>query len=163
MKASSFSVFFPDRYKLKLDMASDIPDIFEVVMQAVQEQMGFTRSGLMLGLVELGSCQGHFIGGLHPLGTNMIVLNKLPLRQVKESSPHIYKSYVFHVLMHEYLHTVGIWDEKETCERVLAITKPLFGDDHPATKLAEDIGQLLPLMIYPIQMRLPEGTEIELV
>ncbi len=161
MRKTSFSEFFPDRYGLKLEAAKGIPGIFEVVMQAVQEQMGFTRSGLRLGLVELECSQGHFIGALHPLGTNMIVVNKLPLHRIRESSPHLCKPYVFHVLLHEYLHTVGIWDEKETHERVLAITKPLFGDDHPTTKMAEDIGQLLPLIIHPSQMRLPEGTEIE--
>jgi hypothetical protein len=163
MRASSFSEFFPDRYKLKLEAAKDIPEIFELVMKAVQETMGFIRSGLELGLVELAGSQGHFIGCLHPIGTNMIVVNRLPLERVKQSSPQICKSYLFHVLLHEYLHTVGIWNEKTIHEGVLATTRQLFGDDHPATKLAEDVRQLFPYITYPIQMRLPEGTEIMLV
>jgi len=161
MRKTSFSEFFPDRYRMKLEAARDIPGIFEVVKQATQEQMGFTRSGLTLGLVELDASQGMFIGALHPFGTNMIVLNRLPLRRVRGSFPQLCKSYVFHVLVHEYLHTVGIWDEKETQERVLAITKPLFGDDHPVTRLAEEIAQLLPFIAYPTQMRLPDDVEIQ--
>jgi hypothetical protein len=90
----------------------------------------------------------------------MIVVNKLALERVRESSPKLCKSYLFHVLLHEYLHTVGIWDEMVIREGVLAMTSQLFGDDHPATKLAEDIGQLLPFIIYPAQMCLPDGTEI---
>jgi hypothetical protein len=161
MRASSFGEFFPDRYKLKLEAAKDIPCIFDVVTKAVQETMGFKRSGLELGLVELEGSHGHYIGCLHPIGTNMIVVNKLPLERVKESSPQICKSYLFHVLLHEYLHTVGIWDDKMIHEGVIAMTRQLFGDDHPATKLAEDIGQLLPFIVYPAQMRLPDGTAIE--
>jgi len=161
MRASSFGEFFPDRYKLKLEAANDIPCIFELVMKAVQETMGFIRSGLELGLVELEGSQGHFIGCLHPFGTNMILVNKLPLERVKDSSPQMCNSYIFHVLLHEYLHTVGIWDEKMIHEGVLVMTRQLFGDDHPASKLAEDLGQFLPFIIYPTQMRLPEGTKIE--
>ena len=161
MRKANFNEFFPDRYGSKLEAAKDIPCIFEVVMQSVKEQMCFIRSGLELGLVELEGSHGHFIGCLHPYGTNMIVVNKLPLKRVRESSPQICKSYLFHMLLHEYLHTVGIWDEKVIREGVLAMTRQLFGDDHPATKLAEDIGRLLPFIVYPEQMSLPDGTEIE--
>ena len=162
MRKTSFNEFFPDRYGSKLESAKDIPCIFQVVMQAVKEQMGFVRSGLDLGLVELEASDDTFIGCLHPFGTNMIVVNKLPLERVRESCPQLCKSYLFHVLAHEYMHTVGIWDENVIRDGVLALTRQLFGDDHPATKLAEDIGQLLPFIVYPAQMCLPDGTEIEL-
>ncbi len=163
MRKASFSEFFPDRYGSKLEAAKDIPCIFEVVMKAVQETMGLRRSGLELGLIELESSHGYFIGCLHPFGTNLIVVNKLPLRRVKDSSPQICKSYLFLVLLHEYMHTFGIWDEKEIREGALAMIRQLFGDDHPATKLAEGIEQLLPFVIYPTQMSLPKGTKMESV
>jgi hypothetical protein len=161
MRRSSFSEFYPDRYGSKLEAAKDISSVFQVVMQAVQEQMGFVRSGLELGLVELEGSHGHLIGCLHPFGTNMILVNRLPLDRVKQSFPKIYKSYLFNVLMHEYLHTVGIWDENVIHEGILTMTRRLFGDDHPATKIAEDIGRLLPFIVYPAQMPLPDGIEIE--
>jgi hypothetical protein len=161
MRKTNFSEFFPDRYGSKLEAAEDMPQILKVVMQAVQEEMGFVRSGLELGLVELEGNNGQFIGCLHPFGTNMIVVNKLPLKLVRDSSPRMCKSYLFNILLHEYLHTVGIWDEKLIHEGILALTRQLFGDDHVSTKLAEDMGLFFPFIIYPAQMPLPDGTEIE--
>lgn len=161
MRTASYNEFFPDRYRLKLDAAKDIPGVFEVVMQAAKDQMGFIRSGLELGLFELEGIQGRFIGCLHPFGTNMIVVNKLALEQVRESSPHLCKSYLFHVLLHEYLHTVGIWDEIVIHDGILALTRQLFGDDHPATKLAKNFEQLIPFIVFPAQMRLTDGIEVK--
>ncbi len=161
MRTASYNEFFPDRYRLRLDAAKDITGVFEVVMQAVKEQMGFIRSGLELGLFELEGMQGRFIGCLHPFGTNMIVLNKLALERVRGSSPQLCKSFLFHVLLHEYLHTVGIWDEVVIRDGILALTRQLFGDDHPTTKLAEDFERLLPFIVFPAQMRLPDGIEVE--
>jgi len=155
--------FFPERFPKRLDEASNIPDIFQIVKDAVMLKEGWSRSGLMLGLAELGGSQDRFIGGLHPLGTNIILLNKVPLRRVQGSYPHLYKPYVLHVLMHEYLHTIGIIGEEGTRARVLAITEPLFGEEHLATKFAKDISQFLPFVTYSITTSLPEGTQIELV
>jgi hypothetical protein len=163
MRKTSFSEFFPDRYGMKLEAAEGIPQIFNVVMQAVKEQMGFVRSGLELGLVDLEGDQGYFTGCLHPFGTNLLVVNRLPLRRVRESFPQICKSYIFNVLIHEYMHTVGIWDENRIHDGILELTVQLFGEDHPATKLAEDMGRFFPFIIYPAQMPLPEGTKIELL
>jgi len=163
MRPTSFDDFFPERFKVKLENTQSIPDIFEVVKEAVWVRERVSRAGLMLGLADLGGSPGSFIGGLHPLGTNIILMNRLPLIRVRDHYPDLYKPYVFHVLLHEYLHTIGFWDEKETRDKVLEITRPLFGDDHPATKLAEDIHQFLPFVTYPAPMKLPEGTEIELV
>jgi hypothetical protein len=163
MRTTSFNEFFPDRYGAKLEAAKDIPGIFEVVMQAVKEQMGFVRSGLELGLVEIGAVNGTLIGCLHPFGTNVLVVNRLPLERVRESTPQFCKSYLFHVLLHEYMHTVGIWDEVVIHDGILAMTRQLFSAEHPATKLAEDIGLLLPFIVYPPRMTLPDGVEIESV
>lgn len=163
MRPRSIDEFFPKRFSLKLENAKTIPDIFEVVKEAVQVREGVTRAGLLLGLAELGGSADSFIGGLHPLGTNIIVLNKVPLRRVQDTNPELYKPYVFHVLLHEYLHTVGLVDEDGTRKRTLDITRSLFGADHLATKIAEDIGKYLPYITYPVRRPLPEGTQIELV
>jgi hypothetical protein len=163
MKAQRIETFFPERFPKMLEEAKDLPDIFEVVKEAVRAREGWSRSGLMLGLVEMGGDAGIFIGGLHPVGTNIIVLNKTPLRRIRESYPHLCKPYVFHVLMHEYIHTIGVLNEKETRDLALKITLPLFGAEHLATKFAEDMSQFLPFITYPLPMRLPEGVKIELV
>lgn len=155
--------FFPARYPMKLDKAQSIPDIFEVVKEAVHDMEGVTRAGLMLGIAELDVGPDRFIAALHPLGSNIILLNLFPLNRVKEQRPELYKAYVFHVLLHEYLHTVGLVEEDQVVPWAIAITRPLFGEEHLATKLAEDISHLLPFVRYPVGMRLPEGTKIELV
>lgn len=163
MRRASPHEFFPDRYARRLEQAKGIPGIFEVVKDAVMETEGWSRSGLMLGLAEMGGSGDSFIGGLHPLGTNIIIMNKVPLRRVAESYPELYRPYVFHVLLHEYVHTIGIVDEVDTRQRVLSITRALFGEDHLATKVAEDIRRFLPFITYPTSLSLPEGVEIELV
>jgi hypothetical protein len=163
MRPQGIDEFFPERFAVKLERAKTIPDIFEVVKEAVEEAERVSRSGLMLGLAELGGSQDSTIGGLHPVGTNIILLNKVPLRRVKDSYPDLYKPYVFHVLLHEYLHTIGLVDEKGTRKKAYEITLYLFGEDHLATKLAKDMRQFLPFITYPVRMPLPKGTAIELV
>jgi len=155
--------FFPARYPMKLDNAQSIPDIFEVVKEAVQDMEGVTRAGLMLGIAELEGGPERFIAALHPVGSNIILLNRFPLMRVKEKYPELYKSYVFHALLHEYLHTIGLVEEDQVGPKAIAITRPLFGEEHLVTKLAEDISQLLPFVHFPVRIRLPEGTKIELV
>jgi hypothetical protein len=163
MRPQGIDEFFPERFSVKLDRARTIPDIFEVVKEAVEVAERVSRSGLMLGLAELGGSQSSTIGGLHPLGTNIILLNKVPLRRVQESYPELYKPYVFHVLLHEYLHTIGLVVEEGTRRKAYEITLFLFGEEHLATKLAKDIKEFLPFITYPGRIPLPEGTTIELV
>ncbi len=163
MRGCSADEFFPTRFQTKLDKARTIADVYEVVKDAVQCCEGWSRAGLMLGLAELGGDGESFIGGLHPLGTNIIVLNKVPLRRVKETRPELLKPYLFHVLLHEYLHTIGIVGEDLTKDRVREISRRLFGPEHTVTKLAEDIAQFLPFIRYQVELPLPEDTAIELV
>ncbi|HTY46167.1 MAG TPA: hypothetical protein VMB46_00685 [Methanomassiliicoccales archaeon] len=163
MRGCSVDEFFPTRFPSKLEKAKTIADVFEVVKEAVHNCEGWSRAGLMLGLAELGGDGDSFIGGLHPLGTNIIVLNKVPLRRVKETRPELLKPFLFHVLLHEYLHTIGIVGDELTRERVLEISLRLFGAQHAVTKLATDITEFLPFIRYPLDLPLPEGTDIELV
>lgn len=160
MRKASHQDFFPERYARRLETAREIKEIFEVVKDAVMETEGWSRSGLVLGLAELGGSADSFIGGLFPSGTNMIVLNDAPLRRVRESFPELYKPYIFHILIHEYVHTIGIGEEVDTRKRVLDITRALFGEEHLVTKLAEDIRQYLPFIAYPTTTSLPEGTRV---
>ncbi|HXZ23409.1 MAG TPA: hypothetical protein VEH08_01605 [Methanomassiliicoccales archaeon] len=163
MRGCSVDEFFPSRFPSKLEKAKTIADVYEVVKDAVHACEGWSRAGLMLGLAELGSDADSVVGGLHPLGSNIIILNKMPMRRVKEARPELLKPYLFHVLLHEYLHTIGIVEEELTQERVKEISLRLFGPEHLVTKLAEDITQFLPFIRYPFELPLPEGTEIELV
>lgn len=148
----------------KLDSAKDLTDIFEVVKLAVRRSTGKERAGLMLGLANLGGGPQGFVGAFYPIATNIIVMNSLPLRRVQETDPALYKPYVFHILLHEYLHTLGIIDEAATRQKVYEISSKTFGKDHPVTQLAADLSKFVPKLVYPFYGWQPsEDFQLELV
>lgn len=148
----------------KLTTAKDLADIFEVVKLAVRESTGRERSGLMLGLANLGGSPAGFVGAFYPVATNMIVMNSLPLKRIKETDPALYKPYVFHILLHEYIHTLGIIDEAATRAKAYEISAMTFGKDHPVTQFAADLSRFMPKLVYPYYGWQPqEEYQIELV
>ena len=144
-------------YRAELDSAKDLADIFELVKTVVRRSTGRERAGLMLGLANLGGGVDGFVGAFYPVATNIIVLNSLPLRRIEETDPALYKPYVFHILIHEYLHTLGVIDEQATRAKVYEISSAAFGKDHPVTQLAEDLSQFMPKLVYPVYGWKPEG------
>lgn len=124
----------------------DIPEIFELVKKAVKKVTGAQRSGMMLGLADLGEGENYWIGGFHVLSSNAIVMNTRSLNYIWEKHAQLYKPYVFEVMMHEYLHTLGLVDEKLCREQAEVITDQLFGYSHLVTELARDISKFLPFI-----------------
>jgi len=154
----------PHSFDNRLDSASDLADIFEIVKLAVRKTTGKERSGLMLGLANLGGGLNGFVGAFYPVATNIIVMNSLPLKRIKETDPRLYKPYVFHILLHEYLHTLGIIDESATKQKAFEISMKLFGKDHPVTQFAADLSRFVPKLVYPIYGWQPaEDFRLELV
>jgi hypothetical protein len=146
-----------------LDGARNLADIFELVKRAVERDVGYARGGLMLGLADLGNHPQGFIGAFYPIATNVIVMNKVPLARIKETNPELYRAYAFHVLLHEYLHSVGYIDEGQCRQKVYEISGQLFGADHPVTRIAEDVTKFFPSLVYPDAAWQPEELRIELV
>ena len=99
-------------YRSRLDAAKSLPDIFELVKSLVLKSMKRSRGGLMLGIANLGNNPQGYFGGFFTTGSNVIVLNKIPLERIMETRPELYKPYVFHVLLHEYIHSLGFLDPK---------------------------------------------------
>jgi hypothetical protein len=160
VRTESANSVFPAR----LERAKDLTDIFEVVKEAVRVQMGISRAGLMLGLADLGGDNKSFVGGLYPVTSNIIVMNKSVLNRIMVIQPDLYKSYAFHVLLHEYIHAIGILDEEETRRRAYSISVALFGKEHKTTYIAEDISRVLPFFTYAEPKMDEEQTmDIELV
>lgn len=148
----------------RLDSAEDLADIFEIVKLAVRNTTGRERSGLMLGLANLGGGPQGFVGAFYPVATNIIVMNTLPLKRIKETDPALYKPYVFHILLHEYLHTLGIIDESATRRKAYEISLRLFGKEHPVTQFAADLSRFVPKLVYPVYGWQPsEDYRLELV
>jgi hypothetical protein len=118
----------------QLDLCKNFGDVFEIVKKTAERSLGQRRSGLMLYLAELPEQ----IGAYHAIGTNGIVMNRLALDAVTRSARTIRQinSYVYSILLHEYLHALGHVDEAEARRLVYQISKENFGDDHPVTEIA---------------------------
>lgn len=134
----------------KLETAKDLADIFELVKSTVRRAIGQERAGLMLGLANLGGGPEGFVGAFYPVATNIIVMNTLPLKRIRETDPALYKPYVFHILLHEYLHTLGIIDEAAARQKAYEISEAAFGKDHPVTQFAADLSRFIPKLVYPV-------------
>jgi hypothetical protein len=72
------------------------------------------------------------------------------LERITETDPKLFKPYVFHILLHEYLHTLGFIDEEECQACSYFITKELFGENHLATRIAKDMREFVPELSYPV-------------
>ena len=126
-----------------------IPDIFEVVKRSVRTTIKKSRAGLELGLTELGNSPRGFLGAYYIGGSNIIVMNETPLRRIQETNPELLKPYIFTVLLHEYLHSLGYFDEEEVRKLTYAICVEVFGKKNIITYMATDITQFFPNLIYP--------------
>lgn len=150
------------------DLKERMPEIFEKVRKDVRSVTGRHRAGLSLGLVEMGMFQGGFIGGMHfPPGTD-IVMNKTPLKiLLEQTSEDVVWAYTYHILLHEYIHSLGIYDEEQCQAVTLNISEKIFEDtSHPALILAKKgIGAYFPNLhlIYAPPDRRPDGMTIEYI
>ncbi len=152
-----------ETFSEKLRKAKDLPAIFEIVKLAVIKTRKKRRAGLMLGIADLGNHPRGFLGAFYPVATNIIVMNRIPLERIKETNPELYKPYVFHVLLHEYLHALGDVDEHSTRRTTYEICKEVFGPEHLATKMSEDYSQFFPNLVYPDAAWTPRTLNVELV
>lgn len=150
-------------FHTRLDNARTLADIFEVVKAAVQENMGTSRGGLMLGLANLGNNPQGFLGAFYPVGSNIIVMNRVPLDRIRETDPRLYKPYTFHVMLHEYLHSLGYLDENAVRRKVHDICRDIFGEEHPATRLAEDTTLFFKNLVYPDASWKADDMKLEIV
>ena len=148
------------------EFKKEIPIIFEKVKNDVKGVLGRHRSGLALGLVDMGIRQGSFIGGMYSHPGTDIVMNKSPLRIMLESQPYeISWAYTYHILLSLYLKSLGAIDEHQCKVLSLKVSKEIFKEtDHPAIILAEEgIGAFIPnlkISCLPPDRR-PDGMPIE--
>ena len=115
-----------------LDNYRDYAQVFNFVKKTVKESVGKERIGLILYLGNLPLN----IGAYHSLGSNSIVVNKRLLELIDFKTITELNSYVYMILLHEYLHSLGYVDEKQVRSLVFEISKKYFGDNHPATRFA---------------------------
>jgi len=118
----------------QLDNSENFGDVFEIVKKSVKEQLGKERAGLMLVLADLPM----HLGAFHGVGTNSIVMNRTLLDRIVQggNSRIQVNSFVYSILLHEYLHSLGLIEEAEVRTLVRDISLKTFGNDHPASRIA---------------------------
>lgn len=152
-----------EEFANKLNNSKSFTEIFSLVEYAVMSKYK-ARRAIMLGLTDLGAQGSYLVGAFHPVGSELIVLNKTPLKLVKEKSPEYYNAYVFHLLLHEYLHSLGVLDESTVRYLTVEICKDLLGGNHPATQMGEKgINYFFPYITYPTPEMDASDIEIEIV
>jgi hypothetical protein len=120
-------------YGNKILQLVDFNQAFELVKSAVEDKFDMHRAGLSLILQGLPTK----LGAYHILGSNLIIVNKRILGIIKTyKSIEEYNSYLFMVLTHEYLHSLGIIDEIQVRKMTYALLVSLVGEQHLATKMA---------------------------
>lgn len=120
----------------KLDEADGYDEIFRLIKRIVEEKLGLRRAGLMLILGEAPP----FILAFHEVGSNSIVLNRRILRALQSLNrpKREINGYIFAVLLHEYLHSLGFLDEKTVRTLVRGLTRETLGTSHPAYSVANE-------------------------
>jgi hypothetical protein len=118
----------------RLDASRDFSDVFELVKKSAERSLGQRRAGLMLYLAKLPK----HIGAYHTMGTNGIVMNRTVLDMVTRGARSLREinSYVYSILLHEYLHALGYVEERDVRKIVYDISLEMFGPEHPATQIA---------------------------
>ena len=148
--------------KKSLEKAKNFADIFKIVKDTVKNYLGTDQAGLLLGLSDLGAYGHSYLGAFYSFDANTIIINKRPLSRIKETNPALYNPYIFHVMAHEYMHSLGITDEKEVRQLVYEITKKAFGKSHLATQIAFNIDRFVPNLTFG-DFEAPEDLSIEFV
>ena len=118
----------------ELEKAGSFRDVFRLVKRVVEAKLGLRRAGLMLVLADAPA----YVLAFHGVGSNFVVVNRMVLRALLSSGlPKMrVNAYLFTVLLHEYLHSLGYLDEREVRKMVAELTREVFGEDHPAHQAA---------------------------
>ncbi|MEM0141174.1 MAG: hypothetical protein QXN66_03955 [Thermoplasmatales archaeon] len=150
-----------DLSKLSEGLKDDInyDGVFTLVKKAVKAFLGKERTGLGLALSRLPA----ELGAFWQVGGNYVIVNKSlidALRAAGRSQLEI-NSFVFVILMHEYVHSIGVLDEVGARELTKRICQNLFPVDHPAYIISSKD----PWQVYPFlkMVRGGRGESIEFV
>jgi len=130
------------KFAERLTACENFSCIFGIVKEAVQRTINMRRGGLLLGLTDLPG----YVGAFYQVGSNFIVMNRKLLADVIGSgNRELINAYVFHILLHEYLHTLGFMNESQASLLTREISEEVLGSGHPATLIAKHgIGHVIP-------------------
>ncbi len=105
-----------------------------MVKEATEQSLGMHRAGLTLVLGDIPNS----VGAYHEMGSNVIVMNRNMLKIVEKlsKSKSRVNSYVFMILLHEYLHSLGYTNDRQVRNLSREITDSFLGARHPASDMA---------------------------
>jgi hypothetical protein len=117
-----------------LSSAEGFDDIFEMVKSATERSLRIHRAGLTLVLGDIPNS----VGAYHEIGSNAIVMNRNLLRIVERLAKSRTKvnSYVFMILLHEYLHSLGYTSDRQVRDLGKRIAAEYLGSKHSAAEMA---------------------------
>ena len=123
-------------YGHRLEKAEDYGEIWDIVKETTKHSLGQYRAGMMLFLDDLPLN----IGAYHALGTNNLVLNRalVQITEAATSSRKLVNSFIYILLLHEYLHALGHIAEEDVRPLVREVSKESFGENSLTSNLAEN-------------------------
>ena len=133
--------------KISMTERMSYDSIFMIVKKAVKAVTGQERSGLGLALSNLPAGLGAF----WQVGGNYIVMNDLLINAMEKIAKNDFEfnSFIFTILIHEYLHSIGYYDESEARRMSFYVTSAYFGKQHPATVMSsDDLWRIFPQLRY---------------
>jgi hypothetical protein len=145
-------------FNKELENCNSIGEIFELVKEICKKYTGEEQAGIMVGLSDMGKYPNGFLGAFYSPMSNMIVINK---RIIPRIQGYVYKDYMFHILLHEYVHSLGHYDEEETRAITLAIASELGNET--IVKLATDMSKFFPEIVLSNRAEEPKDIDIEFV
>ncbi len=141
----------------RLADANGLQEIFELVKEAIWKALKVDQAGLLVGLADLGMEPRQALGAFYSPEANTIVINKAIMEQVSRlSDRRLYNAYCFYILLHEYIHSCGFYDEAENRQIAAAVSANEFGLDHPVTRLSTT-ADALPRLIKMSMMAGKQG------
>jgi hypothetical protein len=116
-----------------LSAAEGFDDIFEMVKSATERSLKMHRAGLTLVLGDIPNS----VGAYHEIGSNAIVMNRNILRIVESMKSRPKRNaYVFMILLHEYLHSLGYTSDRQVRDLGKEVTDAYLGKNHIAGEMA---------------------------
>jgi len=118
----------------RLSSSENFDEVFELVKTATEQSLGKHRAGLTLVLGDIPNS----VGAFHELGSNAIVMNRNLLKIIERlaKSRTSKNAYVFMILLHEYLHSLGYTDDRQVRLLGKRITNEFLGGRHIAAEMA---------------------------
>lgn len=126
-----------------LDGKMDFDKVFNIVKSTVRMATGKERSGIGLALSDLPATLGAF----WQVGGNYIVMNQVLIDAMTRmtQSPREFNSFIYMILTHEYIHSLGYIDEMDARKMTAVVARKAFGENHPAFTMSNgDLWTLYP-------------------